>query len=177
MYQKDVSDLLDDHVDWENGYIDRPRCKTKIQAKHKLWPVTLELMKLQRSPQAAPCKRVFLSNEYRALDGTMKVRDGAQTLPLVRRELDERGKFHHSDVVKSAFERVQRKIGINGGRGFSSLRDTGAGLIEQIDPLATEMYLSHSEPGMKRHYVHRDWARLERALGQLWERLSGVLTA
>jgi len=59
---------------------------------------------------------------------------------------------------------------------FSSLRDTGSCLIEQIDPLATEMYLSHSEPGMKRHYAHRDWARLERALGQLWERLSGVLT-
>ena len=175
MYQKDVSDLLDDHVDWESGYIDRPRCKTKIQAKHKLWPLTLELMKLQRSPQAAPGKRVFLSNEYRALDGTMKVREGAKPLPLVRRELDERGKFHHSDAVKSAFERVQRKIGINGGRGFSSLRDTGSCLVEQIDPLATEMYLSHSEPGMKKHYAQRDWARLERALVEMEERLGGVL--
>ena len=67
--------------------------------------------------------------------------------------------------------------GDNGGRGFSSLRDTGSCLVEQIDPLETEMYLSHSEPGMKRHYAHRDWARLERALGQLWERLSGVLKA
>lgn len=176
MYQKDISDLLDDHVDWENGNIDRPRSKTKIQAKHKLWSLTLELMKQQRSPQAGKGKRVFLSNEYRALDGTMKVREGAKTLPLVRRELDERGKFHHSDAIKNAFERVQRKIGINGGRGFSSLRDTGACLMEEIDPLATEMYLSHSEPGMKRHYAWRDWARLERALRQLWERLSVVLT-
>ena len=68
-----------------------------------------------------------------------------------------------------------RKIGINGGRGFSSLRDTGATLIEQIDPMATEMYLSHSEPGMKRHYAQRDWGRLERALAGMEIRLEEML--
>ena len=47
------------------------------------------------------------------------------------------GKFYQPDAVKNAFERVLRKIGINGGQGFSCLRDTGATLIEQIDPAAT----------------------------------------
>jgi hypothetical protein len=70
-----------------------------------------------------------------------------------------------------------KKVGIEGGRGFSSLRDMGATLIEQIDPAVTEMYLSHSEPCMKRHYAERDWARLERALLEMEKRLGDVLTA
>jgi hypothetical protein len=48
-------------------------------------------------------------------------------------------------------------------------------LIEVIDPLATEMYLSHSERGMKRNYAQRNWARLEKALGEMWEQLQNVL--
>jgi hypothetical protein len=37
------------------------------------------------------------------------------------------------------------------------------------------MYLSHSEPGMKKHYAQRDWARLERALTEMEKKLSDVL--
>ena len=85
------------------------------------------------------------------------------------------GKFYQSDAVKNAFARVLRKVGINGGRGFSSLRDAGATLSEQIDPAVTEMYLSHSEPGMKRHYAERDWGRLERALDEMQQRLREIL--
>ena len=68
-----------------------------------------------------------------------------------------------------------RKVGVNGGRGFSSLRDTGATMIKEIDPAVTEMYLAHSEPGMKKHYAHRDWARLERAIWEMGERVKDVL--
>jgi hypothetical protein len=48
-------------------------------------------------------------------------------------------------------------------------------MIEQIDPAATEMYLAHAEPGMKRTYAQRDWARLERALGEMETRPKDVL--
>jgi len=39
-------------------------------------------------------------------------------------------------------------------------RKTGASEIEKIDPTVTEMYLAHSEKGMKRNYAERDWAAL-----------------
>jgi hypothetical protein len=48
-------------------------------------------------------------------------------------------------------------------------------MIEQIDPAATEMYLAHAEPGMKRTYAQRDWARLERALVEMEAGLKDVM--
>lgn len=59
--------------------------------------------------------------------------------------------------------------------GFYSLRKTGATLIEQIDPLATEMYLSHSERGLTRNYAERDWGRLELALTEMGKRLKNFI--
>jgi len=47
-------------------------------------------------------------------------------------------------------------------------------MIEQIDPAATEMYLAHAEPGMKRTYAVRDWGRLGLALVEMETRLSGI---
>ncbi len=61
------------------------------------------------------------------------------------------------------------------GRGFYCLRKTGASLIEKIDPLATEMYLSHAEPGMKRSYAERDWDRLGRALIEMERRVKSFI--
>jgi hypothetical protein len=70
---------------------------------------------------------------------------------------------------------LRQKTGINDGRGFYCLRKTGASLIERIDPQATEMYLSHSEKGMKKNYAHRDWGRLDVALDEMWEQVESVL--
>lgn len=72
-----------------------------------------------------------------------------------------------SDAVKNAFWRLRKKVGIGEGMGFYTLRKTGASLVEKIDPLAGEMYLSHIERGMKRHYTQRDWERLQRALAKV----------
>jgi len=47
-------------------------------------------------------------------------------------------------------------------------------MIEQIDPAVTEMYLSHAEPGMKRSYAERDWARLDAAMMEMEKRLKDV---
>ena len=49
------------------------------------------------------------------------------------------GKLKKSDSIKSMFWRLQMKTGINDGRDFYCLRRTGATMIEQIDPAATEM--------------------------------------
>ena len=105
-------------------------------AKHKLWQVTQDFLQEQKRPAAEDADRFFVTE-----DGN----------PLVVRELVD-GKFAQSDAIKCSFWRIQRKTGINSGRGFYSLRKTGATLIEAIDPLVTEMYLAHAEPGQKRAY-------------------------
>ena len=85
------------------------------------------------------------------------------------------GTVRRTDAVKTGFWKLLRKVGINSGRSFSSLRNTGASLIEQIDPMVTELYLSHATVGMKKHYVKRDWARLDRALAKLEKQVKGVV--
>ena len=56
-------------------------------------------------------------------------------------------------------------------RGFYSLRKTSASEIEIIDSAVTEMFLGHSEKGLKRHYAERDWARLDAAIMKLGKSL------
>ncbi len=69
------------------------------------------------------------------------------------------------------FRRLMNKVDLDEGRSFYSLRKTGATLIEQIDPSATEMYLAHAERGMKRNYAERNREALGRALGSLEKKL------
>ncbi|MEI7835439.1 MAG: hypothetical protein WCK05_03410 [Planctomycetota bacterium] len=107
-------------------------------------------------------------------DAGAKAAEEAQYEPLVRQELRD-GRLTKSNAITNAFWRLLQKTGIDGGRGFYCLRKTGASLIEVIDPLATEMYLSHSERGMKRNYAQRDWARLERATEAMSEQVKDVL--
>lgn len=161
--QTDVSSLRIGEVDYENGYIERDRTKTGIRAKHKLWRVTLRLLKehcYQYEKKTDGSERVFLTSNNEV---------------LVRDCFKADNKFFRSDAIKNAFGRLQKKTEINGGRGFYALRKTGSSIIEEIDPLATEMYLAHAEPGMKRHYAQRPWGRLEDALVEMEKRLRDVI--
>ncbi len=156
MGQKDIADLRNKEVDWGNGYIERGRSKTNVQSKHKLWSVTLDLLKQHRSTQGDE-DRVLL---------------GKNGLSLVRSELTKM-QMKHTDAIGHIFVRLLKKQGLhNTGRGFYSLRKTGASCIEKIDPLATEMYLAHAEPGMKKAYAQRDWDRLEKAVVEMEETFS-----
>ena len=159
MGQGDISDLRMKEVDWEGGYIDRERSKTKVRSRHKLWPETLELLKQHRHPLAAGDDRVLLNE------------DG---LPLVRRKING-DTYQKCDAIKLRFDRLLRKTKLNSGRSFYCLRKTGATLIESIDPAATEMFLSHSEKTMKKAYAQRDFARLDRALDQMRAMLETVV--
>jgi hypothetical protein len=158
MGQRDISDLRVNEVDWKNGYIERNRSKTGVRAKYKLWGVTLKLLKEHRHEGSEDDDRVFLTQKKRNTDIPQS---------LLRENIKEDGKLTRSDAIKNAFWRLLRKTKINNGRSFYSLRKTGATLIEEIDPLATEMYLSHGERGMKRNYAQRDWRRLARALKKM----------
>jgi len=87
-------------------------------------------------------------------------------LPLARHRIED-GKYKKCDCIKLRFNRLLKLVGLNGKRSYYCLRKSGATLIEAIDPAATEMYLAHSEKGMKRAYAERDWGRLEWALMEM----------
>jgi integrase len=106
MGQKDIADLKMNEVDWERGYVERDRSKTNIRAKHKLCPVALELLKAQRRTGAGPEALVFVG------------RNGFQ---MVRCWI-EGSRERHSDAIKNAFDRLLKKAGLNGGRGFYCLQ-------------------------------------------------------
>lgn len=148
---KDISDLKINEVNWETGIIDRDRSKTGIRQRHKLWPVTLDLLMKSKLQKPGPEGRLFKT---------------AEGLPLVHDDFID-GKRKKSDAVKCLFWRAQRRTGINGKRGFYCLRKTGATEIEKINPLVTEMYLAHTEKGQKRHYAERTYTMLDAALEEM----------
>ncbi len=168
--QKDISDLRASELDLEHGYIRRERSKSKVYAEYKLWNLSLEVIEQNRHQYTTTTdgtERVFLT-EQRSTDTFCFE-------PLIRSKIKADGSLNRTDVIKCAFFRLQKKTGINAGRSFRSLRKTGASIIEQIDPMCTEMYLSHSERGMKQFYAQRDWSRLAEALQEMEKRLRGVV--
>ncbi len=156
---KDISDLRVSEVNWETGVIDRDRSKTGIRQRHKLWVVTLDLLKK-------------LKPEMPGLEG--RLFQSAEGLPLVHDAFIEAVR-KKSDAVKCAllFRRCQKKTGVNGQRGFYCLRKTAATEIERINPLVTEMFLAHTEKAQKRHYAERHYGMLDTALGEM-EKVFGL---
>jgi len=52
-----------DEVDWGDGYIERARAKTGIEARFKLWPLTLGLLQEHRNPDAKGDGCVFITRK------------------------------------------------------------------------------------------------------------------
>lgn len=146
--QADISDLRVGEVDIEAGRIIRKRTKTGVHSEFALWPRTVEMLKLHGNLDGEPNDRVFLSKSGH---------------PLVR-EYFVNDKFKRTDAIRSAFFRLMKKTQLPNHRGFYSLRKTAASEIEIIDSAVTEMFLAHSEKGLKRYYAARDWNRLDAAV-------------
>ena len=153
--QKDIADLTAKEVDSGHGFIERERSKTGISARHKLWKVTVELLRDQINAEAGPDDLAFRTSKGN---------------PLVQNTWID-SKLKRSDSISCSFRRLMKRAEIDNGRSFYSLRKTGASLIERIDPSVTEMYLAHAERGMKRNYAERNWEALDRALTEAEERL------
>jgi len=151
MGQADISDLRIREVDIEQERIVRKRTKTAVHSEFKLWPLTVEMLKKHGNLDGKSNDRVFLSKSGH---------------PLVREYFVD-DKFKRTDAIRSAFFRLMKKTKLPNHRGFYSLRKTAASEIEAIDPAVTEMFLGHSEKGMKRHYAERDWARLDAATNKM----------
>lgn len=151
MGQSDISDLRINEIFIEEGRVVRKRSKTKVHCDFKLWHKTIVMLKKHGNLEGRPDDRVFLSNSGQ---------------PLVREYFVD-DKFNRTDAIRSAFFRLMKKTKTPNGRGFYSLRKTSASEIECIDPAVCEMFLAHSEKGMKRHYAARDWNRLDAAIKEL----------
>ena len=153
--QTDISEMRKEEL--QGNYLVPARSKTGVPSKHWIpdW-----LCAVIRVHQAKHGQLLFLNQ------------DGA---PLATREFVN-GKEKKLDAIGSVFFRLLRKCDLdNTGRKFYTLRKTGASMIEQIDPLATAIFLSHRDTDgdrMKRYYVQRDFVRLEVALRELDRRLT-----
>jgi len=144
----DIATLKREHV--KKKYLIRPRGKTDVPTRFKLWPVTRKLIAAQS-----------------ASDGDLLFVN-ANGDPLVSHNL-ETGVRH--DNIRSAFWRLCRKAGVE-GVSFSHLRDTSSTHIEQIDPGLTDEFEGHSDKRMARFYVDRqkaDWSRMDAAIDKLDE--------
>jgi len=149
--QKDIADLRVEEVNLVHGRIRRKRSKTGVETNHKLWPKTVELLRETGRFEAGPDERVFLSRFGK---------------PLVQEEY-RNDKLRRSDGIRTMFEKLRKRVGLQTGRGFYTLRKTAATEIERIDPTVTEMFLGHVERGMKKHYAGRDWERLDAAVDRM----------
>ena len=154
--QTDISELRVGEVSVDANRIVRKRSKTAIHSEFTLWPLTMEMLKRHGNLDSKPSDRVFLSKSGH---------------PLVREYFID-DKFKRTDAIRSAFFRLMKKTKMPNHRGFYSLRKAAASEIESIDPAVTEMFLAHSEKAMKKHYVERDWARLDSAIMKLEQAFS-----
>ncbi|MBL4810608.1 MAG: tyrosine-type recombinase/integrase [Phycisphaerales bacterium] len=156
--QTDISNLRVGEIDLKEGRIIRKRSKTGVECQFALWPLTVKLLKEHGNMDGKPGDRVFVSRSGQRLVHEQYVDDVLKK----------------TDCVRLAFMRLMKSLDIPQDRGFYALRKTAACEIERIDPMVTEMYLGHSERGLKRHYAERDWARLDEAIMELFPALLNI---
>jgi integrase len=150
--QSDIASLTHGMVNWDSGIIDRKRHKTKVSQWHSLWPITLKLLSAEKTKGAKD--ELILRGE----NGN----------PLLTDKINSAKNVSGTDVIKLAFERVKKKLGMKDDRrGFAVFRKTGSNEIERWYPELTEHFLAHAEPGLKRHYVKRHYDELHLAIQRL----------
>jgi integrase len=140
MTQKDVSDLMDDEVDWTTGTITRKRSKTRHNENvptvtYQLWPRTFDLLTKYRS-------------------GTERVLLTESGLPYVREWVKPDGKFTKADGFASNYAHLQRRLKFK--RPLKQLRKLGASLLAKHEVYGrfASYFLGHSPRTVAdRHYV------------------------
>lgn len=154
--QTDIATLDHRMIDWDQGIIERDRHKTKkkgIRQRHKLWPVTLQLLKAEAGKGPGT---VLLSQ-----NGTKLYRDQLT---------GDDGVYRHMDVIALAFARLTRKLKFPTGKTFKMFRSTGANAIAQKyqrTPEVTDLYLGHAIKGLRLHYAAMHYDLLFKALEHL----------
>jgi integrase len=132
----DIAKLQQSELDLERGYIVRKRTKTKKYedvptVSYRLWTETLSLLKQYRSDDV----EVALLNE-----------DGK---PLKREWIGTDNKMKKTDNIRTAYERLVKKLGIKHPKPLKLLRKTGATLLASNPKYrhCDVLYLGHSPKG------------------------------
>ena len=133
-------------------YIVRQREKTGVPTKHKMWPITKQLIKTTRTNADGI---IFLTSNGKPYAYS---HDGGRV-----------------DLIAQSFRVLCKKVGVK-GVSFSHLRDTSATHVEQIDPTLTSQFLGHTDKRMAKYYIDHgklDTSRLDAAIDQL-EQIYGL---
>jgi len=144
----DVSTLKLSDIDLETGTICHPRPKTGVFRDFKLWPETIEAIKLyiekerRRSMDPETDKLLFV---------------GKRGNPLVWEEIDEKGRIKRSDAVKARFKRLFEKAGLkrNYGTGFYILRHCYATIIGKCSNDPREVQAALGQITFKQQETYR----------------------
>ena len=153
MKPKDISDLKDDEVDWEEGRIVRKRSKTRKGEKtpvvqYPLWAETFALLREHRS--------------------------GKETVLLTttgRLWVDERlvdGKLKSKDAITGRFQRLQKVLGVKEPLG--AIRKASASLLENHPEYGryAQYFLGQAPKSIaEKHYVLPSREQFDRAVAWL----------
>lgn len=161
-YQKDISDLQDDEVNWIDGTITRKRSKTKDHkdaptVTYRLWPETFALLKKFRSGK----ETVLMTGDGR---------------PWVRAEPQTDGKIKQCDGIARNYRRLvaahnekhpDEKLA---GRSLKQLRKTASSLLKPKFGDVALHYLAHSPRTVaEKNYIKPSQEQFDAALQWLGE--------
>ncbi len=159
--QGEISSLTWEMID-DEGVIRRQRPKTEQTQVHRLFDITLELLREESKSTEGLC---LLSQ---------------QGNPLLSQDIKEDGNVTHQDSIRLAFNRVLTKLEMTGtGKSFKHIRKTSAqAILEQFeDERLVDMFLAHSTKGaVREHYTEPVYKRYFEALDWLGEFYSFSLT-
>lgn len=149
----EIATLRQDEVDWATGRIIRKRHKTGAHdtvpvVRYLLWSETAALLRQFRAP--------------RTHELALLTRSG---LPWVRDELDEDGKRHRVDAIRSLYAPVARRLSID--KPFKCWRKTAGSKLDAHPEFAgyAQHFLGHSPTDIARkHYVTPDPERFDAAI-------------
>jgi len=147
----DLAQLPMNAVDLDKAMIDFPRPKTGIDRKIPLWPETVAAVKAWLAVRPEPkdadhAHLLFLTKQRRAWfrPGHFVEVDGETEVKGVNNPLSQ------------AFKWLMKKLDLNGGRGFYSLRhgfETVAG--DTGDQVAVDAIMGHADSSMAANYRER----------------------
>jgi len=149
----DVAELHKDYIDLKKGLIDYPRPKTYVERKCKLWPETVEALKVvinNPAPVAEP--------EYENL--VFRTRLGG---PWVKRKKSAKsGDYYNDDSVAKEFRKIVKSLKLSRDNiSFYDLRRTFETIAGGCrDQVAVDYCMGHADESMAA--VHRQGIEPER---------------
>lgn len=159
MQQQDISDMNPKEVDWEAGFVERRRSKTKEhenvpKVRYPLWPETFRLLKEFRSNDP---DHVLLTERRNPL----------------RTTLTKAGDITRNDAIHCAWERLMKVLKIEHPKAMKLLRKTSSTMLaHQYDESLAGYFLGHAPRGVaQRHYLAPSEEKFTEAVKWLGEQL------